>query len=273
MNEGRSAEDIIGLQRAYAAQQASNSAERRLAGAQQNAAEQAAINAQNAIGAQLSLGPRYRSATIREVENGYIITSSGASERIARTPIDISACIREIFPSRDTEQRNEAPEETDPEVEYPPTEQATVVPSTASVQRERSFSDDLKDLINHHSRENYSNTPDLVLAQFLVGTIKSFEEAVNQREAWYGRAGSTTQGCDASVEQASPVEQSILGGQDNTVYDWDAVERRKYVLELATRWAAVDRSINPLVLAEDFEKYVRSGVPAVPAADAKDKEA
>jgi hypothetical protein len=41
--------------------------------------------------------------------------------------------------------------------------------------------------LNRHSRENGSNTPDFVLAQFLLDALKAFDRAVNLREAWYGR--------------------------------------------------------------------------------------
>lgn len=41
--------------------------------------------------------------------------------------------------------------------------------------------------INRVSRERYSNTPDFILAQYLLGCLENFERAVQQREAWYGR--------------------------------------------------------------------------------------
>lgn len=42
--------------------------------------------------------------------------------------------------------------------------------------------------INCESRENASNTPDFILASYLVQCLESFEAAVNAREKWYGRA-------------------------------------------------------------------------------------
>ncbi len=50
-----------------------------------------------------------------------------------------------------------------------------------------SFETELRDLINHHSQENASNTPDWILAQFLVGCLETFNTAVQQRENWHGR--------------------------------------------------------------------------------------
>ena len=42
-------------------------------------------------------------------------------------------------------------------------------------------------LINRHSVENGSNTPDHILAEVAVRAIESFDEAVLDRAAWYGR--------------------------------------------------------------------------------------
>ena len=46
----------------------------------------------------------------------------------------------------------------------------------------------LRQLINECSVENESDTPDYILAHFLVGCLAAFESAVKSREAWYGRA-------------------------------------------------------------------------------------
>lgn len=52
---------------------------------------------------------------------------------------------------------------------------------------ESNFRRDLESLINRHSRENNSNTPDFILANFLWNTLEQFDVAVNARENWYGR--------------------------------------------------------------------------------------
>jgi hypothetical protein len=39
-----------------------------------------------------------------------------------------------------------------------------------------------------HSMENGSNTPDFILANYLVDCLRAFERASNQREHWYGMA-------------------------------------------------------------------------------------
>jgi hypothetical protein len=41
--------------------------------------------------------------------------------------------------------------------------------------------------LNRHCAENTSNTPDFILAQYLLGCLAAFDTAVQQRETWYGR--------------------------------------------------------------------------------------
>ena len=44
---------------------------------------------------------------------------------------------------------------------------------------------DIECLINKHSREQDSNTPDFILAEYLMGCLSAFEVASNRREVWY----------------------------------------------------------------------------------------
>lgn len=49
------------------------------------------------------------------------------------------------------------------------------------------FQNELAQLINKHSQENASNTPDYILAQYLTQCLAAYNTAVQQRETWYGR--------------------------------------------------------------------------------------
>lgn len=49
------------------------------------------------------------------------------------------------------------------------------------------FEIELEGLINRHSQENASNTPDFILAQYLAACLLAFNTAIQQRETWYGR--------------------------------------------------------------------------------------
>ena len=50
-----------------------------------------------------------------------------------------------------------------------------------------SFETEICGLINRYSKENESNTPDFVLAQYISNCLDAFNIAVQQRETWYGR--------------------------------------------------------------------------------------
>lgn len=48
------------------------------------------------------------------------------------------------------------------------------------------FRKDLEGLINQHSIENGSNTPDFMLAEYLVGCLEAYDKAVSHRDRWFG---------------------------------------------------------------------------------------
>ena len=47
-----------------------------------------------------------------------------------------------------------------------------------------SFQNELETLINSHSMENGSNTPDFILAKYLMGCLAVYETAVNAKTKW-----------------------------------------------------------------------------------------
>jgi hypothetical protein len=49
------------------------------------------------------------------------------------------------------------------------------------------FQQELEHLCNRYSVEHGSDTPDFVLAQFIVGCLEAWNGAVKRREKWYGR--------------------------------------------------------------------------------------
>lgn len=52
----------------------------------------------------------------------------------------------------------------------------------------------LASALNRFSAENPSNTPDWILAQFLLGCLAAWNQGVQQRETWYGRDARPTGG-------------------------------------------------------------------------------
>lgn len=55
----------------------------------------------------------------------------------------------------------------------------------ASTEHER-FQQELAALLNRYSTENASNTPDFILAKFLLNCLTSLNVATRQRDKWYG---------------------------------------------------------------------------------------
>lgn len=48
------------------------------------------------------------------------------------------------------------------------------------------FRKELEHIINKYSMESASNTPDFILARYLMGCLAAFEIAVVARGKWYG---------------------------------------------------------------------------------------
>jgi hypothetical protein len=49
------------------------------------------------------------------------------------------------------------------------------------------FRKDIEATLNRHSAENGSETPDFILAQYLIDCLGAYDKAVMGREKWYGR--------------------------------------------------------------------------------------
>lgn len=49
------------------------------------------------------------------------------------------------------------------------------------------FETELRKLLNGHSMENLSATPDIILAEYMVHCLNGYNLAVRARERWYGR--------------------------------------------------------------------------------------
>lgn len=56
------------------------------------------------------------------------------------------------------------------------------------------FRRELETLIYRHSRENESDTPDFILAEYMMSCLQAFEAAVKNRESWYGRTAKLMDG-------------------------------------------------------------------------------
>lgn len=67
------------------------------------------------------------------------------------------------------------------------------------------FRKELETLINCNSIENGSNTPDFMLAEYLMGCLDVYEKTIIQRENWYGRVPKPS-----TTDLASPNQGPII---------------------------------------------------------------
>ncbi|GAF95651.1 unnamed protein product [marine sediment metagenome] len=51
-------------------------------------------------------------------------------------------------------------------------------------EEEKTLSNELSNLLNRYSRENDSNTPDFILANYMMMCLRAGEYLVNMREQW-----------------------------------------------------------------------------------------
>jgi len=69
------------------------------------------------------------------------------------------------------------------------------------------FQEELNEVINKHSMENRSNTPDFILGEHLHRCLDSFNAAVNERENWYGR-GKKDEPIETSIGSVSSLKNN-----------------------------------------------------------------
>lgn len=53
--------------------------------------------------------------------------------------------------------------------------------------------EDLQDVINRHSLENHSNTPDFILAEYLLNCLQAYRVAIRDRKDWHGGEDESTE--------------------------------------------------------------------------------
>lgn len=60
-------------------------------------------------------------------------------------------------------------------------------PNSTPTDKEKAVERSVAEALNRHSMENGSNTPDFILAQFLLACLAAWNRGTQQRETWYGR--------------------------------------------------------------------------------------
>jgi len=70
------------------------------------------------------------------------------------------------------------------------------------------FAQELRELLNKHSKEGKSNTPDLILAKYIMDCLCAYEEAVKARDQWWAQYDS-----DKKIRKKVKLPSSIFKGQ------------------------------------------------------------
>jgi hypothetical protein len=71
------------------------------------------------------------------------------------------------------------------DVTYPVISEEEPDPAPPAGDNESKFVTELNQLINRYSIENGSDTPDFILAEYLMGCLRNFNEATKLRTQWY----------------------------------------------------------------------------------------
>lgn len=74
------------------------------------------------------------------------------------------------------------------------------------------FEKELSALINKHSLENGSDTPDFLLAQFLIDCLKIWNKNIKARENWYGREKQNQKTTD-NKSYLTPRQRKLVCGK------------------------------------------------------------
>jgi hypothetical protein len=69
-----------------------------------------------------------------------------------------------------------------------------------------SFETELRNLINCHSIENESDTPDFILAHYILNCLLAFAEAIQEREKWYGREKKPIESIETPNKSLNPTK-------------------------------------------------------------------
>lgn len=48
------------------------------------------------------------------------------------------------------------------------------------------FKQELESILNKYSKENGSNTPDFILAEYLIGCLENYDKTLKARDKWFG---------------------------------------------------------------------------------------
>ncbi len=84
------------------------------------------------------------------------------------------------------------------------------------------FKKELCELLNKYSKENESDTPDFILAEYLIGSLKIFCESVNHRNTFYVRMEEPeNEPQPTDIEKANDIIENLLDAIPKQTNDAD----------------------------------------------------
>ncbi len=143
------------------------------------------------------------------------------------------------------------------------------------------FGEALRRELNTHGRENGSNTPDRILASFMLGCLETFDAATRSREKWYGveLVPGRSDPRDAEIarlkaELAEWTSQASLIGKQNLVSAFGAACARAEAAEAENvRLETVVRRANARHAEDTAEaRRLREAVEPIRVLDLRDMQ-
>lgn len=94
--------------------------------------------------------------------------------------------------------------------------------------RVSTFETQLIALLNKHSRERFSSTPDFLLANFLLGCLRAYEDTVRANVAWHDPAR-----VPVPVDERAEALSTVMQGLEEIAPAFDSLDERLRLLVLS----------------------------------------
>ena len=93
--------------------------------------------------------------------------------------------------------------------------------SRGSASGTQGFTAELSDLLNRHSMEGASGTPDYILAKYITDCLLAWNQSMQEREAWYGRkANPDMTGCYGRATVVPLYRSPALTDEEREAMEW-----------------------------------------------------
>lgn len=112
-----------------------------------------------------------------------------------------------------------------------------------AAERRARFVRDVASAVNCNSAENTSNTPDFILAEFMVKTLEAFDAATVRRAGWYGQTLEAPGQVDHPLTEMAYAYVAECFGTD-PVND-DPIKALKHMIQSPRYWQVLSHGDSP----------------------------